>query len=885
VLGRAGTGAGRIEGDSIISRRHARVSPGNGRGPTVEDLGSTNGTFVNGSRIAGPRKLDVGDVIRVGVTELEVRVGTGTADNGSPNRAGARASHFVDDDITERAEEGEHLTDDRPPESSHPVEQRGSPSSAGDLPVLGHRAPADLLHDGERYSIPPGGLSVGRESDNQIVLTSPSASRYHARVMHAEGRHYVGDLRSANGTQLNGERLRGASRLLNGGDTITIGGEQLRFLPGQKTVFGQPTLADVSVRRVSFSGSHLTLGRDASNDVVLEDPNVSRFHAEVVAADGDAVELRDSGSRNGTRVDGEVVSRRVLEAGSEIGIGPFRLVFDGATFLRRDDHGTVRLDAEQLTVTIKRKTILNRCTVSLEPGELIALIGESGSGKSTLLKALAGVTRPTSGTVEINGEPVGSRLTDIGYLPQDEIVHGDLTLLEALKYSAKLRLPPDSSAGDLEAAVERVLDELSLTDHTGTRIGSLSGGQRKRAGLAAELLNRPSLLFLDEPTTGLDPGLETRMMELFRELAAVGTRAVAVVTHATKNLDLVDKICVMGRGGELCFFGPPAEAKAFFGVDTYDGIYTAFESREALAWRHQFDARRESDAPQTKSDAAREGRQHRARARPPRPPPGPQAGVLAQRYFKILLRGKRNLAILLGQVPFIAVALALIFKPGVLGSAGEPSRAAQLLFLLVTITIWLGSIDASREVIKERPLWEREHAVGVRIGAYLFSKASVLLGLVVVQVLILLAVVFALRPLAEPVGTHTVVFCTLVLTGFVAVGMGLLVSAIARSEDQATSYIPIVLIPQLLFAGAIIAVEQMGSAAASLSSAVFARWSFASIGTAIGMKERLDGDPVVAKQYGPSFFDLPVLEGSLILLGFTVLLYLAVGIGLARRVP
>lgn len=113
--------------------------------------------------------------------------------------------------------------------------------------------------------------------------------------------------------------------------------------------------------------------------------------------------------------------------------------------------------------------------------------------------------------------------------------------------------------------------------------------------------------------------------------------------------------------------------------------------------------------------------------------------------------------------------------------------------------------------------------------------------------------------------------------------MGLLISAIARSEDQATSYIPIVLIPQLLFAGAIIPVEKMGAAAAAVSNAVFARWSFADIGTAIGVKERLDGDPVVAKQYGSSFFDLSVLEGALILLAFTVVLYLAVAMSLARR--
>lgn len=763
VLGRSGTGGGRIDGDSLVSRRHARISFSASGEPILEDLGSRNGTFVNGYRIVGPRTLAVGDVLRVGSTELEVRPGwAGSATDGqTAGRHREERLELEGEETTRRAPRSAAVSLDDHEPLSRPVEQRGGPSSVGELPALGGQQSADLLHAATRHSIPPSGLSIGRAEDNDVVLDGPSVSRYHARVIPAEGRYFVADLASANGTFLNGERLRGESRWLNGGDTITVGGEQLRLLPGRETVLGGSTIPQGGVRPVTFSGSRLTIGRDASNDVVLDDPNVSRFHAEVVATGG-GIELRDTRSRNGTRVDGGLMTRTSLDTGSEIGIGPFRLLFDGENFLRRDDHGAVRLDAEDLTVTLKGKTILNRCTVSLEPGELVALIGESGSGKSTLLKALAGVRRPTAGTVEVNGDPVMSRLTDIGYLPQDEIVHGDLTILEALNYSAKLRLPRDSSARDLEAAVERVLDELSLTEHARTRIGSLSGGQRKRAGLAVELLNRPSLLFLDEPTTGLDPGLETRMMELFRELAALGSRAVAVVTHATKNLDLVDKVCVMGRGGELCFFGPPAEAKEFFGVAGYDEIYTAFEARDPVAWRREFDARREVQAPQVKSDAPRGLERRPAGAPAPRvrAHPGPQASVLALRYFKLLGRGRRNLAILLGQVPLLAVALALIFKPDVLGSEGEPARAAQLLFLLVTITIWLGAIDGSREVIKERPLWEREHAVGVRVGAYVFSKASVLLGLAVVQVLVLLAVVFALRPLDEPLGTHVVVFGT-----------------------------------------------------------------------------------------------------------------------------
>ena len=221
---------------------------------------------------------------------------------------------------------------------------------------------------------------------------------------------------------------------------------------------------------------------------------------------------------------------------------------------------------------------MTETTLSVEPNELVVVIGESGSGKSTLIKALAGVSRPSGGAVTVSGEPVASRLTDIGYVPQDEIVHPGLTVREALRYAARLRLPRDATDGDVDESVQRVMAELSLAEHAGTRIGSLSGGQRKRAGVATELLNRPSLLFLDEPTTGLDPGLESRLMRLLRDLADE-SRAVVVVTHATKNLRLCDRLVVMGRGGRLCFEGTPDEALEFFGVEDFDEIYTALDDR------------------------------------------------------------------------------------------------------------------------------------------------------------------------------------------------------------------------------------------------------------------------------------------------------------------
>ena len=379
---------------------------------------------------------------------------------------------------------------------------------------------ASVLHAGRRIALDDE-LTLGRADDNDVVLADERASRHHARIRRRDGRFAIDDLGSRHGTYLNGERLGGESRALERGDSIEIGSQRLRFLDGQETRVASGELLVIAIQRVFFEGECLSIGRDPANDVVLTDPNVSRFHAELVR-DGDAIELIDMGSRNGTRLDGEPVTRHRLETGSEIGIGPYRLVFDGASLIARDDHGAMRLDATRVAMSVSGKQILEPTSLSIEPGELVAIIGESGAGKSTLLKALAGVTRPTSGRVTVNGEDLLGRLTDVGYVPQDDIVHPLLTVREALGYAARLRLPEDVSDEEIDAAIARVLGELSLAEHAGTMIGSLSGGQRKRTGVATELLNRPSVLFLDEPTTGLDPGLETQMMKLFRELSMIG---------------------------------------------------------------------------------------------------------------------------------------------------------------------------------------------------------------------------------------------------------------------------------------------------------------------------------------------------------------------------
>jgi ABC-type multidrug transport system ATPase subunit/ABC-type multidrug transport system permease subunit len=597
--------------------------------------------------------------------------------------------------------------------------------------------------------------------------------------------------------------------------------------------------------------------------------------------------LRDLGSRNGTRIDGTPTRQALLSAGSEIGIGPYRLVFDGRGFVARADRGALRLDAEGVAMRVKGKQILAPTSLTIEPGQLVAIIGESGSGKSTLIKALAGVTTPSAGTIAVNGEPVAARLTDIGYLPQDEIVHGKLSVREALTYAAKLRLPQDTSAAETAESVARVLDELALTEHADTRIESLSGGQRKRVGLAAELLGRPSLLFLDEPTTGLDPGLETRMMALLRELAD-HSRAVVVVTHATKSLQMCAKLIVMGRGGDLCFQGSPDEALRFFGVESYDDVYAALDRRPAAEWRAQFLAEQRqqpvAEEPEAQPPATRGGRGGRAAV-------GRRAGLLRQgfvltsRYTRLFVRDRRNLLILIGQVPILALAIVGLVKVNAFSSKTQVSEAVKLLFLVVTLAIWLGSIDSAREIIKEKHVYVREAAVGVRLSAYLLSKAVVLFALAATQTLLLVGIIVAFKPLHHPPGTYGTVVAILLLTAFAAVGMGLLMSAAVRTQDQATSFIPLILIPQLFFGGSIVPIATMSAPLAALSNVVVANWSYAGVGSVLGLNGRIAADRAYSRisGFGTEYFDAASRSVILVLVAFIVVAFAGAALMLRRR--
>jgi hypothetical protein len=392
--------------------------------------------------------------------------------------------------------------------------------------------------------------------------------------------------------------------------------------------------------------------------------------------------------------------------------------------------------------------------------------------------------------------------------------------------------------------VERVLRDLDLLDHANTQIGNgLSGGQQRRVAVGMELLGSPCILLLDEPGASLDVRLEGQLTDVLHKLA-FEDRAVVAITHRTAFLKQFDRLLVMGRGGRLAFDGSPREALAHFGVQEFDAIYDRLADSYVPAATPPM--RRPSVFLAASSSA-------RVRTRP-RASFAHQLRVLVERTARVLSRDRRNLAFLIVQVPVLAATSAMLFGRNAFAlTAGNATKSAQLLFVLAVVATWVGAVDGVRALISERAMFVRERALGVRVGPYLVSKLLVLGALGLTQTALLAAVAFEVAPLHRSVSTTLIVVGLLALATQVALATGLLLSALVSTEDQAGSLVPLLLVPQLLCAGAIVAVQDMGSIR-PLSVLMSTRWTLAGSGSALGLPAGPSADKGFLNFYG-TFFD------------------------------
>ncbi|WP_369257359.1 FHA domain-containing protein [Streptomyces sp. R35] len=648
-------------------------------------------------------------------------------------------------------------------------------------------------------------------------------------------------------------------------------------------------------------GRVMRIGRALENELVVSDLQVSRHHAEFHATPDGRFEIRDLGSHNGTYVNGMPIAKggsALLGPNDIVGVGhsTFRLV--GDRLEEFVDTGEVSFSARHLTVTVDGgKQILKDVSFGVPEKSLVAVIGPSGSGKSTLLKALTGYRPANQGDVLYDNRNLYKQFAElrqrIGLVPQDDILHKELTVKKALKYAAKLRFPADTTGEEREARIDEVLRELKLDIHKEKKVTSLSGGQRKRVSVALELLTKPSLIFLDEPTSGLDPGMDRDVMQLLRGLADDG-RTVLVVTHSVAELAICDKLLVMAPGGSVAYFGPPEEALNFFGYETWADVFSAFENYRDYDWAgrwkgsqhyQMYAADIDAVAPQSANVPSQQ-------AMKPRKPQGwgSQLATLISRYTSVIVsdRGFLGLMVILPAVlGVVSVLIPADFGLALGPQNGKPPFSnrdgSTILLILAVGACFAGAANSVRELIKERVIYERERATGLSRSAYLMSKVIVLGVITILQGGIIGAIgLFSLG--AEKLPDEGLLLKSapaleltlpIMALGFTSMMFGLVISSLVKTAEKTMPLLVMFAIVQVVFTGCLfqlydkVGVEQLAWLMPS-------RWAVAAAGTTAQLNVLLPwqpgkpGDPLWDHELSQWFVDMGVLIGIGVICGFAV---------------
>jgi ABC-type multidrug transport system ATPase subunit len=596
----------------------------------------------------------------------------------------------------------------------------------------------------------------------------------------------------------------------------------------------------------------MRIGRTPDNDLVLSDLSISRYHAELRRTGDAKYEIVDLGSHNGTFVNGQRVTSATLSEKDIVGIGHATFRLTDGELREYIDTGDVSLVAQDLVVEVSGgKILLDHVSFPLAERSLVGIIGPSGAGKSTLLGALTGMRPADRGMVLYDNRDLyqdyAELRTRIGLVPQDSIMHTQLTTQRALRYAAELRFPPDTQSQERNGRVDEVMGELGLTRHADTRADKLSGGQLKRVNVALELLTKPSLLFLDEPTSGLDPGLDKSVMEQMRDLAHDG-RTVIVVTHSVANLDACDRLLVLVPGGRVAFFGPPSEGLRYFGEPGWAEVFQAFDRHPERDWAGEFKASRAHEEYVTRPQALPAisgGPKAAGTAAPIRGGAFHQIGTLCRRYVRVLASDR---AYVLSAVLMPFILGGLIFA--VAGSQGLRGQNAEMTLIMLVVGVSLAStIGSIFELLRERTIYVRERAAGLSSGAYLGSKLIVLGVISVVQALIVAVIGLAFRPLPTQGSllVHAPFAELLIGVAVFAVAsmcLGLAASALVRTINQATPFLVLIIFIQIMLSGGVFSVG--GAGINQVSWLIPGRWGYAAVASTTDLNHLLPaGSPTI----------------------------------------
>lgn len=682
-----------------------------------------------------------------------------------------------------------------------------------------------------------GTYLFGRNENNQIRINSGIVSGNHGEICISGGQFYIKDNHSSNGSyiaygtqfmQMKPDQYyggTGADMIIRLGTNQSMDGiDPVLLLYNSKQVEGK-------WKTYQLHAGDNSIGRAETCDIRLKNIAVSRFHAGVRQV-GNQFYVFDNGSTNGVFVNGTRITKPYRLSNKDIfTILNTTFIYNGNVLYYKVNPEGIALDVHDLNKEVPakggKKTILDKVSLSIGANEFVAIIGGSGAGKTTLMTAMSGFDSKVTGQVYCNGmnlhENFNTLKNIIGFVPQQDIIYENITLRKMLYYTAKMKMPEDTSKEEIDARIEEVLRMVELSAHKDTFIRRLSGGQKKRASIAVELLANPGLFFLDEPTSGLDPGTEEHLMRTLAKLSKEQEKTIVMVTHTINNLDLCDKVIIMGYGGRLCYCGSPAGIKDFFRTDNLVKVYDIITA-DPKGWEAKFKMsginQVQAKAKQSESGAIKSRSVSSIS----------QLGILVRRYTTLILNDMQRLALIFGQPLIIGLMLTLVAKTGIYELFAE---TRSILFTLVSGGIWMGLLNTIQEVNKERVILKREYMGNLKLSVYMLSKYIVQGVIAAVQAVIFVMTFVLIKGAPQCEGLiiknatlEMIVLIFLVI--YASAGLGLLLSSITKSADRAMAIAPFVLIIQLIFSGILF---ELSGVTEKISYLTFSRYAMESIGT------------------------------------------------------
>ena len=647
-------------------------------------------------------------------------------------------------------------------------------------------------------------FSIGRKPDNSLVLDNPMVSRYHAVIENADGQWILKNLSQNSVTQVNGSDT--AERPLEDGDVILIGPLQLRAtLKGGRLQLLLMESAEHDLVQTmllhekweSLDDLHMDIPEGVSARMQAGTAEI-RFNEKLVDMRGKATRLLQLKEGQSVRLP----SCTFQYSKQQLTCKNLPLGFD--------------VEVSNLDVFAGKKQILSGLNFKLPAGEILAIIGRSGQGKSTLLRLLQGkLKKGEKSSVRIGGLDYRNEeiRKHIAFLEQDPELRRDLTVKETLMDGGRTGMSVEDFKKNATGRLEKFGELFGLSERMQNPVKTLSGGECRRAALAHELMGNPGLIVLDEPLSGLDPYNSKILCTHLKQLAFLG-HTVILTTHSYEALEIANKVLVLHHG-EQAFYGSPEEAYRFFESDDPEKILANLNDETATQWKTLFNSR---VIPTPHSSEAVNGTNHATEDTAPcyfpkvKHPPVLfyKMGLTAKQWF----RDKGKFLTLLLQPLVIGFLFSQIFS--------ELSSLWIVAFALILCANWLALSLSIREIVQEKEILQAEFRKGIAILPTLIAKATIPTLVAFLQTIVVYAFIHFRISAHVPISLLLLSIAVMVIP---PVAVGLTVSTFAKNQGQANAMLPLLIIPQVALAGALVPLDQMLPLGRTLAYVIWSRYN------------------------------------------------------------